>query len=258
MVKKTYVFAMVFNGLVFAAHGARFTSQQADLLASLSSRMGQLEEEVRFLRGQNQDLMYQMRQGSPKSLVASSGHMSSGAVSGTPKPSAADMGLPNDPLYRGPNSTVKPLSMPGLSSAQSPQALNLGSGNHSVSAEDQYKLGYNWVKEKKYVAAQRAFKIFMERYPTHSLASNALYWLGETHYVEGQYREAAKYFLQGYKKYPKAPKLTSHMMKLAYSLSRLGEKAKALALLKELLTNKKYILTPAMREQAEREKKALG
>ena len=42
-----------------------------------------------------------------------------------------------------------------------------------------------------------AFEDFLTRYPQDPLAGNAQYWLGETHYVRGEYRAARQRLPQG-------------------------------------------------------------
>ena len=67
-----------------------------------------------------------------------------------------------------------------------------------------YETAYGYLLQQDYGAAQSAFSDFLSRYPKDRLAGNAQYWLGETHYVRGQYRSAASAFLKGYKSYSKS------------------------------------------------------
>lgn len=51
--------------------------------------------------------------------------------------------------------------------------------------------------------AEAGFSTFLSKYPDHSLAGSAQYWLGETFIPPGHFKRAAQTFLQGYKKYPR-------------------------------------------------------
>jgi tol-pal system protein YbgF len=56
------------------------------------------------------------------------------------------------------------------------------------------------------------------------LAGNAQYWLGETHYVRRQYKQAAQAFLSGYTTYSKSKKAPDSLLKLGMTLTAMGEK----------------------------------
>ena len=86
---------------------------------------------------------------------------------------------------------------------------------------------YNQAKsdllEGNYRNAQIGFIHLIERFPAHPLAGNAQYWLGETHYVRRNYKNAAEAFLIGYTKYAKSNKAPDSLLKLGMSLRALGE-----------------------------------
>ena len=63
----------------------------------------------------------------------------------------------------------------------------------------------------------------------HSLAGSAQYWLGETFYAQGNFREAAQNFLHGYKNYPKSRRAPDSLLKLGISLNKLGQTQQACA-----------------------------
>ncbi len=70
-------------------------------------------------------------------------------------------------------------------------------------------------------------RAFIEAHVDDPLASNARFWLGDTYYVRGQFREAAKIFLQGYKLDPKGTKAPDDLLKLGMSLARLEKQKDA-------------------------------
>ena len=88
--------------------------------------------------------------------------------------------------------------------------------------------------QKDYAGAEVAFKQVVASFPTDPLAANAQYWLGETYYVRGQYKNAADAFLKGYKKYKSGDKAPDTLLKLGMSLAELGQKDAACSTLDEL------------------------
>ena len=88
------------------------------------------------------------------------------------------------------------------------------------------------------VTAAQLFKSFAERHPDHSLADNALYWLGECHYSLGQYGVAAEEFKTLVKTYPKAEKVPDALLKIGYSYLSMDDRDQADHYLKLVL--KKY------------------
>lgn len=124
-------------------------------------------------------------------------------------------------------------------------------------AQPLYDEGFNKLRQADYSGAEKAFKQFMASYGSHQLAGNANYWLGETYYVRGQFKEAAVTFADGYQKYPKNSKAPDNLLKLAMSLSSLGSKEDACLTLSEL-KNKYPNSAPTIRTRAEQERKKLG
>ena len=56
---------------------------------------------------------------------------------------------------------------------------------------------------------------------------DAQYWLGESLFARGEYREAADEFLSGYKAFPQSGKAPDTLLKLGLSLAGLGEREAA-------------------------------
>ena len=99
-----------------------------------------------------------------------------------------------------------------------------------------YEAAYGFLLQQNYQDAQDGFRDFLKRYPKNRLAGNAQYWLGETHYVQGRYKQAAMAFLAGYEKYGKGSKGPDSLLKLAMSLGKLGQSGAACSSLSELRT----------------------
>ncbi len=84
-----------------------------------------------------------------------------------------------------------------------------------------YKQAFALLMKHDYPAAESAFQGFVETFSDNPLAGNAMYWLGETHYVREQYAEAATAFATGYEKYANSPKAPDNLLKLALALARM-------------------------------------
>ncbi len=104
----------------------------------------------------------------------------------------------------------------------------------SETAETEYQTAYGYLLQQDYGAAQTAFKEFLARHPKTALAGNAQYWIGETHYARGAYKNAAVAFLKGYETYGDGNKGVDSLLKLGMSLGKLRQTAAACSSLREL------------------------
>jgi tol-pal system protein YbgF len=122
--------------------------------------------------------------------------------------------------------------------AESPadRPTNLTAALHGGKAQSLYQQGYSALLQKDYAAAEGAFRHLLETYPSDPLAGDAQYWIGETYYVRGQYKNAADAFLNGYKKYKSGQKAPDSLLKLGMSLAELGQKDAACSTFDELKT----------------------
>lgn len=216
-----------------------------------AGRLDALETQVRALAAQLETLQEQLR-----SLAE---RPSFGAVTVAPEgPKDAGTDEPKDDLDR-----VFPSSPPGFGA----KTANSARASKSPLADDPreddtppqqlYERAYGYLLQKDYSTAESTFESFLKRHPSHQLAGNAQYWLGETFYVRGQYRPAAAAFLRGYKDYTKSQKAPESLLKLAMSLYRLGQKDAACSSFTEFAT--KYPSPPAhLKSLAQTEQKRSG
>lgn len=124
-------------------------------------------------------------------------------------------------------------------------------------AQALYQQGYGALLQKDYAGAEGAFRQLLDAYPEDPLAGDAQYWIGETYYVRGQYKNAADAFLKGYKKYKSGQKAPDTLLKLAMALAALGQKDAACSTFNELKT--KYPGAPAhVVDEAKAERKKAG
>ncbi len=186
------------------------------------------------------------------------------APSATAAGDQGDSGDTSKPRWYGPKSGTDEvaalLESQAASEAASPtaesetsrsQPQDLAAPPPSGDAQTLYQQGYASLLQKDYAGAEGAFRQLVDAYPNNVLASNAQYWIGETYYVRGQYKNAADAFLKGYKKYKSSEKAPDTLLKLGMSLAELGQKDAACSTFNELKT--KY---PGAPEQISDEAKA--
>jgi tol-pal system protein YbgF len=147
---------------------------------------------------------------------------------------------------------------PGAAPPAQSAAVTLPAG----SPEAQYEFAYAQLLQAQreqgdFGRAEGALKAFITANPTHRLAGNAQYWLGETYYVRRDYQNAAVAFAEGFQKYPNSEKAPDNLLKLGMAMGQLNQKAKACGTLGEL--DKRYPQASASIKQAtQREKQRLG
>ncbi len=106
-----------------------------------------------------------------------------------------------------------------------PAASVLPNGTPQV----QYDFAIDLLKRGDFPGARDGFKQFLQAHPKDPLAGNAQYWLGETYYVQQQYKDAADSFLKGYTTYSKSTKAPDSLLKLGMTLVALKQKDAACA-----------------------------
>jgi tol-pal system protein YbgF len=130
------------------------------------------------------------------------------------------------------------------------------SGDPGDSKHD-YEVAYSYIIQRDYGAAQAGFTDFMKRYPKDALVPNALYWLGETHYQQRNFADAAEAFDLVTRLYSSSPKAADSQLKRALSFSALGKNNEACAALSDL--DKKFQNAPTyVKTRAGSERHRLG
>lgn len=120
-----------------------------------------------------------------------------------------------------------------------------------------YERAYGYLLQQKYDEAQAGFEGFLAAHPRHELAGNAQYWLGEVHFVRGDFKAAAQAFLDGYQNHGRSSKAADSLLKLAVSLDRLGQSRAACDSFSELLTRFPNAAT-YITERATQERQRIG
>jgi len=123
-------------------------------------------------------------------------------------------------------------------------------------ADQTYQSAYQSLLARRFGDAEAGFRTFLAKYPSDVLAGEAYYWLGETYFTQGQYKQAAQNFLQGYRTYPSSKKAPDSLLKLGMSLAKLGQKPKACGAYAEV--TRKFATAAKVRNQALLEMKRAG
>ncbi len=100
-------------------------------------------------------------------------------------------------------------------------------GTPPANPQAQYEAAYAAAQASDYDTAERGFREFLDKNPTHKQAANAQYWLGNIAFTKKDYNTAAATFLTGYKKYSKSERGAEMISMAASSFGKMGEKEKA-------------------------------
>ncbi len=103
-----------------------------------------------------------------------------------------------------------------------------------------YNLAMELYKSGRYEEAINKFRSFTVRFPTDTLADNALYWMGECYLNLGNYEKAIESFKSVIDNYPQENKVPDAMYKLGVILDRVGKRSEGVDILKKLILNFKY------------------
>ena len=152
-------------------------------------------------------------------------------------------------------------TIPGVLPPPPPRNPN-GTGTQMVMApsntpKDEYDLAYGYMLRKDYALAEEALRVFLRKYPSDRLVSDASYWLGESLFQRQRYRDAAESFLTVSTKFETSGKAPDALLRLGQSLAALKEKESACATLGEI--PRKYPRASShVKSAAEREQKRIG
>ncbi len=234
---------------------ARLQREQAQdsSLATLSQRVNDLDDTMRRLTGEIEELDHRLNEQNERmarmrkefdykicSLAAQQlgattepGEESSLPCSGqNQQQSSAAPAAPSPGYGSNANGTIHLAPPPGVlgtlsrndigNSSQS--STNAPNQMASLDARPQYEAALNLLAKAQYEEASAAFRGFADTYPDNDLAPEAVYWVGDIAYVQRDYTGAARAFAEELKKYPTSPRAPYSMLKLGQSLLALNQK----------------------------------
>ena len=112
-------------------------------------------------------------------------------------------------------------------------AISVGKANESLSTIRARTRELADKADTSNMAAQE-LRTFVQRFPTHDLADNAQYWLGESYYARAAYRDAIPEFRAVVRRWPSGNKVPDALLKLGFCHLALGERAEGQATLDEV------------------------
>lgn len=115
-----------------------------------------------------------------------------------------------------------------------PAAIESAAGESSAIKRD-YEQAWQAFERRDYRVAISRFKEFLKKYPKSSLADNAQYWIGESHYGLREFDQAIIEFDAVRRRYPQGDKVAAALLKQSYAFAELGEKLNARLLLQEVV-----------------------
>lgn len=226
-------------------------------IARIDARLAELEEELRAGTGRVENMTYELQQINQRleKLIGDIDYRLSAIESGrggqptSPQGSLSQVNAATSPT--GVQKVVPGASQPGVlgtltnsdlgalpPTAGAVQATPVPDQQQTTTStsvlpsggpKERYKYAFSLLRQAEYDRAEAAFSEFITLYADDPLSGNARYWLGETHYVRGQYVKAAEVFLAAYQGDPKGSKAPDTLLKLGMSLGNLDKKSQACA-----------------------------
>ncbi|GHB39250.1 tol-pal system protein YbgF [Pseudovibrio japonicus] len=131
-----------------------------------------------------------------------------------------------------------------------------GSVNSLLTGEPtaDYNAIYGLMVDGNYPAATEGFDTFVGMYPDHELTANAQHWLGESLLAQRQYESAAQAFLKSYADFPESELAPESLLKLGTALTGMGNASAACETYEQLLATFQFA-APAVLEQAKAQQK---
>ncbi|MGQ3675050.1 tol-pal system protein YbgF [Xanthobacter sp. TB0139] len=261
--------------------------QEADESAGLVVRLEQMENALRRLTGQVEELQYrnaqleaQLRMVQEKLGLKPATPSASGMVGGeavVPAASAAGGGntgaaarrsdafdpqgsrvAPGAPHPLGsPASSSEGLAAPGAHAEVGAVPADGRNVAGAGSARELYDAGVKALQDGRLEEAEALFRQILTSNADDRLVPDALFMVGESLFLRKHYSDAAASFLDVSTKYPNSTRAPEALLRLGQSLAGMGEKETACATFQEV--GRKYPRAPSsVRQAVEREQKRVG
>lgn len=250
----TVIRSPAMGGGVISSSGSD-TSQGGSQLSRLEDRINELEDLSRQLTGKVEEANFKAAQlakqlermqtdidlrfkelqegkGAQVSMPAASGPAAAPPPPATTASGAPVLIPPKGAVAPGTNaaSNAGPAPGPSLLGQMPASKAPAAPAAPAVPKDPQsaYDEGYALVQKGDYDEAERTFQTFLKTYPTHALAGNAQYWLGDIAFSQRKdFAQSARLFGEAYKKFPKHNKAPDMLYKLGASFGQLDMKDQA-------------------------------
>ncbi|MEI9994960.1 MAG: tol-pal system protein YbgF [Rhizomicrobium sp.] len=219
-------------------------------LKALNDKIRDLEDSVRNLTGQNEELGHRVSELNAKidrqqkdfeyrlcALAAQQlGASTGGDANAVPCPGsvapsagAPMAAAPPQPQNDGRSADTAPRTLAPPPGVLGTLPAGAGpSGGPAAAAPDagraQFSGAMNLLAKARYDEARAAFRGFADANPDSDLAPQAVYWVGDIAYVQKDYDGATRAFAEVIKKYPTSVRAPDSMLKLGQALIASGQK----------------------------------
>jgi tol-pal system protein YbgF len=219
---------------------------QDDALADLTTRIHDLEEALRQSTGQNEQLSHRVQELSDKlerqrrdfeyrlctisaqqlgaSQNESEDQTSLPCPGGASQTSTYNAAPPPAQQQQAAGAPVRLAPAPGvLGTLPAGRAAAAAAPQGNPQTRAQFDTGLDLLSKARYDEARAAFRGFVDANPGDELAPQAVYWIGDIAFVQKDYANAARSFLEELKKYPTSTRAPDSMLKLGQSLIAMGQ-----------------------------------
>ena len=245
------------------------------MAASDSARLDSVETQIRALTAQIEQLAAELRQSQmqrrsdamPQPGFGAETH-SFGSTTVTSAENADPIGAlapePNSRFAPQPQAPVSPstygseaLPPPGGGQVAAADPMMGGGAQGGGNPKQLYEQAYGYLLQQDYRSAQAGFSDFLRNHPQDPLAPSALYWLGESHYVQRNYADAVEAFDLVVSAYGSSGKAADAQLKHGMALAHLGKQKDACASLGGF-ARKFPNAPPQLKSRADSERQRIG
>lgn len=209
----TFFSKTILMSLLLGVFLANAQANQENAISELYQRIESMGKEIDELRGENESLRKEvsdLRQSQKQAFLALDERFEKQAAATASAPKVKPAANTQTSI---PAESAKPVAIAEKAPAKAAPAVKVPSTN---SAKGDYNQAYAILKRDR-GAGIKAFERFLKKYPTHPLAENAHYWIGEAKYSKQDYRGAIDSFIVVLNKYKQGRKAPDAAVKLGYS-----------------------------------------
>ena len=130
---------------------------------------------------------------------------------------------------------------PAVATSQPPAGPSTGSLQAaSGPAEEAFNTAYADYSKGNYELAMMGFSDFIRTHPSHALAADAQYWIGECQFSQGKFADAVEAFDRTVTGYPDCDKAPAALLKKAIAQMESGQTSQAATTLQALLDSQPH------------------
>src|SRR5207245_2867425 len=112
---------------------------------------------------------------------------------------------------------ITPNPVPAPRKALTPQPLQ------TAQIADHYRQALMLFAQRRHADARTAFQQVFDADPSGQLADNALFWIGETYFAAGDYKNAMRYYMRVTNEYADQNKAPDAMFKTGMAFEKTGD-----------------------------------